>query len=192
MTVEHRPIPPWARRQEVRVGAAIAIAVAIGLVVWLVAIRGGSSSSSSKAPASIAPSAASPDRLRELAKQIGHPIYWIGPAANTTYELTKTPSGRVYVRYLTNGVAVGSKSPAYTFVGTYPFPDAYTALKALAKQRTDESFPAPAGGLAVYAKTTPTNIYVAYPGSNVQIEVYDPSPSHARSLVREGRVAPVQ
>ncbi len=192
MTVEHRPIPPWARRQEVRVGVVVAVALAIGLVVWLVAIRGGSSSSKAGSSATIAPTAASPDRLRALAKDVGHPIYWIGPAANTTYELTKTGSGRIYVRYLTNGVAIGSKSPSYTFIGTYPFPDAYKALQGLAKKSADASFSAPANGLAVYAKNVPTNIYLAYPGSNVQIEVYDPSPSHARSLIREGRVAPVQ
>jgi hypothetical protein len=193
MTVEHRPIPPWAQRQEVRVGAVVAVALAIGLVVWLVAIRGGGGSSSkAKSSASIAPTAASPDRLRSLAKDLGHPIYWIGPAANTTYELTKTDSGRIYVRYLTNGVTVGTNNRSYTFIGTYPFPDAYKALKGLAKKSADESFAAPADGLAVYAKGAPTNIYLAYPGSNVQIEVYDPSPSHARSLIREGRVAPVQ
>jgi hypothetical protein len=192
MTVEHRPLPSWARRQEVRVGVVIAVALAIGLVVWLIAIRGGGSSSKVKSSASIPPTAASPDRLRSLAKDLGHPIYWIGPAANTTYELTKTDSGRIYVRYLTNGVTVGTKNSSYTFIGTYPFPDAYKALQGLAKKSTDESFSAPADGLAVYAKSVPTNIYVAYPGSNVQIEVYDPSPSHARSLIREGRVAPVQ
>jgi hypothetical protein len=191
MTVEHRPIPPWARRQEVRVGAVIAVALAIGLVVWLVAIRGGGSSKA-KATASIAPTAASPDRLRALAKDVGHPIYWFGPAANTTYELTKTPSGRIFVRYLTNGVAVGSNSPSYTFVGTYPFTNPYGTLKGLAKKSADESFAAPAAGLAVYAKDRPTNIYLAYPNSNVEIEVYDPSPSRARSLIREGRIAPVQ
>ena len=192
MTVEHRPIPPWARRQEVRVGVVVAVALAIGLVVWLVAIRGGGSSSTAKSSATIAPTAASLDRLRSLAKDVGHPIYWIGPAANTTYELTKTGSGRIYVRYLTNGVTLGSKSSSYTFIGTYPFQDAYKALQGLAKKSTDKSFSAPASGLAVYAKSVPTNIYLAYPGSNVQIEVYDPSPSHARSLIREGRVAPVQ
>jgi hypothetical protein len=190
MTVEHRPFPPWAQRQEVRVGAVIAVALAIGLVVWLVAIRGGGSSRA-KATASIAPSAASPDRLRSLAKDVGHPIYWIGPAANTMYELTKTPSGRIFIRYLTKGVAIGSPT-SYTFIGTYPFSNAYGTLKGLAKKNTDESFDAPAAGLAVYAKARPTNIYLAYPGSNIEIEVFDPSPSRARSLIRQGRVAPVQ
>lgn len=190
MTVEHRPFPPWAQRQEVRVGIVVAVALAIALVVWLVAIRGGGSSSKAST-ASIAPTAASPDRLRSLAKDVGHPIYWIGSAANTTYELTKTSSGRIFVRYLTKGVPIGT-STSYTFIGTYPFTDAYRTLQGLAKKSNDESFDAPANGLAVYSKDRPTNIYLAYPGSNVEIEVFDPSPSRARSLIREGRVAPVQ
>ena len=191
VTVENRPLPSWARRQEIRVGAVIAVAVAIGLVVWLVAVRGGGSSKP-KTTASIPPTAASPDRLRSLSKDVGHPIYWIGPETSTTYELTKTPSGRVYVRYLSGGAPVGTQNASYTFVGTYPFPDAYAALKSLANKGTNKSFSAPGGGLAVYAKSTPTNVYLAYPGSSVQIEVYDPSPSHARELISSGRVAPVQ
>jgi hypothetical protein len=191
MTVEHRPLPPWAQRQEVRVAVVVVVALAIALVVWLVAIRGGGSSSKGTSTASIAPTSASPDRLRSLAKDVGHPIYWIGPAANTTYELTKTSSGRIFVRYLTKGVSVGT-STSYTFIGTYPFADAYRTLQGLAKKSDDVSFDAPADGLAVYSKDRPTNIYLAYPDSNVEIEVFDPSPSRARSLIREGRVAPVQ
>ena len=30
---------------------------------------------------------------------------------------------------------------------------------------------------AIYNRSTPTNVYFAYPGSNLQIEVFDPSPS---------------
>jgi hypothetical protein len=192
MTVENRPLPPWATRQDVRVGAVIAVALAIGLVVWLVAIHGGGNSSS-KASASIAPTSATPDRLRELAKAVGHPIYWAGSAANTTYELTKTTSGRIFVRYLPKGVAVGTGARAYGFVGTYEVPGAYGSVRHLAKTPSDSSFSAPNGGFAVYAKDRPTNIYLVYPDEkDVQIEVYDPTPSRARSLIREGRVAPVQ
>lgn len=190
VTVEHRPLPPWARRQEIRVGAVIAVALAIGLVVWLVAVRGGGSSKAKVT--SIAPTAATPARMRAVAEDVGHPIYWAGPAASTTYELTKTSSGRIYVRYLPAGIPVGSSSSRYTIVGTYPVPDAYKVLNELARKDGESSFPAPRGGFAVYAKTSPTNIYLAYPDlKNVQIEVYDPSPKRARSLIDSGRVAPV-
>jgi hypothetical protein len=191
MTVEHRPLPPWAQRQEIRVGAVIAVAVAIGLVVWLVAVRGGDSSKAKVT--TIGPTAASPERLRALAKDVGHSVYWAGPAASTTYELTETSSGRIYVRYLPTGIAVGSQSAAYTIVGSYPVDNAYNVLNGLARKSGESSFPAPRGGFAVYAKATPTNIYLAYPDEkNVQVEVYDPSPKRARSLISSGQVAPVQ
>jgi hypothetical protein len=189
VTVEQRPIPHWARRQEIRVGAVIAVALAVGVVVWLVVIHNGGSSKPKIT--SIAPSAASPDSLRSVAKDVGHPVFWAGPATGTTYELTETSSGRIYVRYLPKSVPVGSPRAGYTIVGTYPVDSAYSVLNQLARKSGESSFPAPRGGFAVYADSTPTNIYLAYPGKNVQIEVYDPSPRRARDLISSGRVAPV-
>lgn len=190
MTVEHRPTPPWARRHEVRVGAVIAVALAIAVVVWLVAVRGGGSSKAKIT--SISPTAATPDRLRALAKDVGHPIYWAGPAENMTYELTETSSGRIFVRYLPESVPVGTSRSGYTIVGTYPVDNAYDVLNGLARKSGESSFPAPRGGFAVFGKETSTNIYLAYPDEkNVQIEVYDPSPKQARSLIDSGRIAPV-
>ena len=171
----------------------MAVALAIAFIIWLIVRGGGGSSgttSTSTLPAAH-PKAATLAQLRALAIKAGHPIYWAGPESGRVYELTVTSSGRIYVRYLPHGVSVGNGG-SYPFVGTYPFPNAYQALKSLAKKSADESFSAPAAGLAVYAKDRPTNIYLAYPNSNVEIEVYDPSPSRARSLIREGRIAPVQ
>ena len=37
----------------------------------------------------------------------------------------------------------------------------------------------------------PNSVYLAYPGENVQVEVYDPRPQRARRLAREGRVRPI-
>jgi hypothetical protein len=187
MTVEERPVPQWARRPEFRVGAVVAVALAIGFVVWLVAIRDGSSSSKGTNGAT----AVSPDRLRALSVEVGHPIYWAGPQADTTYELTRTPSGRIFVRYLPNGIPVGISNASFTIVGTYPVANAYKVLRQLAKKRGEISFDAPRGGFAVYAASSSTNIYLAYPNQNLQIEIYDPSPKRARSLIASGQVAPV-
>jgi hypothetical protein len=187
MTVEQRPVPTWARRPDFRIGAVVAIALAIGFVVWLVVIRDGSSSSKSTNGAT----AVSADRLRGLSVEVGHPIYWAGPAVETTYELTRTPSGRIFVRYLPQGIPVGISNASFTIVGTYPVANAYNVLHQLAKKGGETSFDAPRGGFAVYAKSASTNIYVAYPSQNLQIEVYDPSPKRARSLIASGQVAPV-
>ncbi len=49
----------------------------------------------------------------------------------------------------------------------------------------------PNGGIAVYTKPYATNIHLAYPGENVQVEVYDPLARVPRKLVTSSRVVPV-
>ena len=132
----------------------------------------------------------SPDDLRSLSTKVGHPIYWLGEESGHIYELTQLKDGRIFVRYLPHGVSVGNRG-SYTFVGTYPFPNAYQALKTLAKHG-DVSFTVPGNGVAVYSTSTPTNVYVAFPGTNEEIEVYDPSPAHVRALIASGQIAPVR
>ena len=60
-----------------------------------------------------------------------------------------------------------------------------------AKGRGTVRIKVPGGGIAAYAKQHATNVYVAYPGQSVQIEVYDPSPNAALQLVKRGRISPV-
>jgi len=193
MAVNERSVGLWARRPDVRIGAVLAVAVAAALVVWLVVIRDDSSGSSTQSAqvTAIPPVAVSPDRLRELSVEAGRPIYWLGPRSGRTYELTRTPQDRIFVRYLPEGVAAGTREAKYTLVGTYPVDNAYGVLKELAKSGGESSFTAPKGGFAVYSTEHPTNIYLAYPGSDVQIEVYASSAEHARELITSGQVVPV-
>ena len=134
---------------------------------------------------------ASPSRIRDLSVEVGRPIYWLGPEEGKVYELQRTSQDRIYVRYLPPSASIGTTKAAYPLVGTYPVPNAYNVLKSLAKTSGETSFTAPRDGIAVYSDSRPTNIYLAYPGSDQQIEVYDPSPGNARTLVASGRVVPV-
>ena len=193
--MNERLTSPWARRPNVRVGAIIAVAIAVAFVVWLL-VRGGDSNTpgtgSTSTGQATGPAAATTDELRALSDDLGHPIYWIGELPNRTYELTRTSDNRVFIRYLPKGVPVGIREAAYTIVGTYPVENAYKVLQTLAKKPDESSFSAPAGGLAVYSTTQPNNVYLAYPGSNLQIEVFDPSPQQARRLITSGQVAAVR
>ena len=135
--------------------------------------------------------AATPEELRNLSEKVGHPVYWLGEQSGHTYELTQLQNGRIFVRYLPHGVPIGSQKAIFTIVGTYPVPNAFNVQKKLAKKSGELSFAAPHDGLAVFSTTRPTNIYLAYPGSNLQIEVFDPSPQRARNLIITGRVVPV-
>ena len=191
-----------AREGPIRIGAVVALALAIAFVVWLV-VRGNDSSTSRPAASPAAPAqpkavaqpvrtfgplAATVAKLRVIAR--ARPVYWAGRKPTATYELTKTSNGRVYIRYLPSGIRVGSRKNV-RFVGTYAVPDAYKALRKAAKAAGDVTFKAPRGGLAIYSKTGPTNVYLAFPGSNYQIEVYDPNPSRARQLVKSGAIRPI-
>ena len=188
----------WARLSSVRIGAVVALAIAAAFVIWLV-VRGNDDSSSTtttttstnESPSTIGPSAATPAALKTLSAKTKRPIYWVGPRPGHTYELTRTRGDRVYVRYLPHGAAIGNRRANYTIVGTYPTKDALHVLETLAKQPNEKSVQAPGGGIAVYSVSAPTNVYVAFPGQDVEIEVFDPSARKALRLVKTGRVAPV-
>ncbi|HST16729.1 MAG TPA: hypothetical protein VLK36_03610 [Gaiellaceae bacterium] len=128
--------------------------------------------------------------LPGIAALARHPVYWAGPRARTTYELTRSSDGRLFIRYLPPGVAVGSTQPFLT-VGSYPIANAYGVTLAQSKTAGAVALKLARGGIAFYRSRRPTNVFVAYPRTNVQVEVYDPAPGRARSLVTAGAVTPV-
>jgi hypothetical protein len=135
------------------------------------------------------PRAATPGELKSLAAQLRHPIYWAGPKAGYTYELSTTSNGSVFVRYLPRGVGVGDPRPRFVTVATYPLPG---ALAAVAKTANGAALmKLPGGGVGVVDATYPKSIHLAYPGSDYQVEVYGPTPSAVRKLVASGAVEPV-
>jgi hypothetical protein len=180
------------RGPRLRAGAVIAIALLAGFIVWLVLRDDGSSSTSVSTP--VAPRAdavpVSRSGLQTLARAVGRPIYWAGPMRGFTYELTKTSDDRVYIRYLPAGVAVGTSKP-YLTIGTYPVQNAFAATTATSRQSDSVRMNIAEGGIAFYTEDSPANVYFAYPGSDYQIEVYDPSPERAQELVASGKVRPV-
>src|SRR5439155_21671172 len=102
------------------------------------------------------------------------PEYWVRTKARTTYEVTQTRNGRIYVRYLPSGRKVGDPRP-HTTVGTYPFRNPVAAVKAIARETGGRTLSIGSGGIAVVDGNHPTSVYVAFPKSNRQIEVFDPS-----------------
>jgi hypothetical protein len=106
------------------------------------------------------------------------------------YELTRVTDGRIYIRYLPKSVPIGDKH-LYPIVATYPVANAYRAIRTAAKESGAVTFHTKRGGLAVYNQSAPTNVYLAYPGSKYQVEVFDPNPSRARRLVKTGAVRPI-
>jgi hypothetical protein len=181
-TIPKRPSTAQARTRRFRAGAVIAVALAVGLILWL-ALRdtGGSSTSSNVSTVSV-------DQLRTLATSVAHPVFWVGPKAGYTYELTRTSNGSIFVRYLPPGEKVGAKTP-YLTVATYPFPGAFEAIQTVSKQKGVTPITVAHNGVAEVSTKDPTSVHVAYPGIDYQIEVFDPTAGAATALVAAGRLA---
>jgi hypothetical protein len=182
------PTPALGRQRRVRrfrVAALLVIAIAVGVILWLVLRdKGGSSTPSSASNAT----AVSVSQIQTLATSVGHPVFWVGRKAGYTYELTRTSNGSIFIRYLPQGVQVGAKK-AYLTVATYPFPGAFAAIKAASKQSGSTPITIANNGLAEISGRDPSSVHVAYPGVDYQIEVFDPTGGVATSLVAGGKLA---
>jgi hypothetical protein len=177
----------YARRPALIAVAGIALLAVLAIVLWLVLRGDGGTKTSRHAPAN----AMSIRQLNEFAGSIGHPVYWAGSQPRFTYELSRTKDGRVYIRYLPAGATVGSTKATYLTVGTYPQRRAFRTIRAAARSQGLQPLDIPGGGVAFQYKSRPTHVYLAYPGSNYQIEVFDPAPAVALRLVTSGQIEPV-
>jgi hypothetical protein len=127
--------------------------------------------------------------LKVLSLAVGHPIYWVGPRAGHTYELKEVGS-ELFLRYLPKDAEVGTVRLLLT-VGTYRVQNAYSVTVAAAARPGTQRIDVGSGGVAFYGADRPGNVYLAFPGRDLQLEVFSPSPAEAQRLVREGQVRPV-
>jgi len=200
MTTEHyapgtttpRRAKPAGKRRSARVAGIAAAAVAlagIGLAAGLL-IRG----EAPPPPAQPLPAAeTSPKQLRSFAAAQGHAVYWAGTLPGRKLELTENRRGDVFVRYLPAGTPLGDRRPEFTTVATYPLKvGAYDVATGATKKKGMVSKKARGGGIAVWSRQRPTSVYLAYPTSNLLVEVYDPSDKRAQRLALSGEVKPVR
>jgi hypothetical protein len=174
-----------ARRWLTALLIVLSIALIALVVVWLV--RDDDSSSKAGEPDVVAAT-----QLTEFAAEQGKPVYWLGERPNESYELTEATSGRVYVRYLKGGAEAGDERAAFLTVATYPGENGIAELRRAAREqegaelgRTDD------GAVLLIDPASPNNAHLAYPGPNLQIEVYSPVPGQALRLASRGAVQPI-
>jgi hypothetical protein len=188
-----QPALPARRRGHGRIHLivlGIAVAAAALVVVWLFLNRAGSSTL--RAAAGNGPALTSQSQLEGLAASLDQPVYWAGPRAGYSYEVTVARGGRVYVRYLPHGVKAGDPRASFLVVGTYAEPGAFVDLKRAAKQNGSVSVGIDRSGIVVFSSQRPSSVYFSYPGAKYQVEVYSPSGNAARSLVLGGKITPVR
>jgi len=176
------------------VGAAIVVAVVVAFLL----LRGSDddrgrvvSGATGATAAQGRPVAITPGRLTALAEERDRPVYWIGPSRGRTYELTETPDGSLYLRYLDGGARIGDRRPNFLTVGTYPQADALETVTRASRRAGAQVERLEDDGLAFADRSRPNSWYLAYPDSEELVEVFSPKAGRAAQLVRAGRVVPV-
>ena len=179
------------RQPRFRIGAIVALAIAVGFLVWIVVGRGngGNGVQTPQAGGKTGPTALTFEGLQQMSAGLKQPIYWSGPQPGYKYEFTHTSNGRSFVRYLPPGVDAGAPGADYLIVATYPFRNAFRTLQKLANGAGAEL---PGGGLAYQDPAYPKSVHVAFRGVQYQIEVYDPSPEEAMRVATSAQVQPVR
>jgi hypothetical protein len=171
---------------QVRVALAIVIAIAVGLAFWL--NRGGDDSAPIGSAAT--PRIVSLPELRSIAAAGPNPIYWVGPRSGAELELTREPGGNAFVRYLSVGTEAGDPRGFLT-VGTYFVAHAEASVRRLVRGRRSNLYTARGGLVVAIDPRRPSSVYLADPGANVEVEVFDPSPRRALKVALSGSVGPV-
>jgi hypothetical protein len=175
------------------VPAAIALALATFFISWGVLghhrsspVSPGTTSTTAR-NSTVGPLLFTDGRLQREVVELGQPVYWLGTERGHRFELKRASNGSVFLRYLPAGVPAGNPA-AYRTVGTYPFAGAFGATHRLAGEAQTVWFSVRGGGIAVYRRSRPTNVYLAWPGFDYQVEVFDPSAAAAHRLAASTRL----
>jgi hypothetical protein len=179
--------------KRVRLGFAALILV-VAIVLGGIALLGGDSGNdSSESGSSEEAVALSESELLARASSLDGPVFWIGPRVGTeSYELRSTPSGQVYIRYLTGDAEAGDPRPDFLTIGTYPVTEALQALKAATKTGEGSQKLSQHEGYAVFSSNEATNAYVVFDDQpDLQVEIYSPQVGEAAQLATSGSLKPL-
>jgi hypothetical protein len=178
----------WSPSRRAVVWGAVALALVAGVVVWLLVRGGGSDESAAPSVPVGRPVAMSEAGLRAFGRNQALPLYWAGARAGTTYEVTRSAGGQVYIRYLPRGVRVSDPRPQFLTVGTYPQPNAYAVLEAAGRRKGYAARNTTSGALIVYNRKRHPSVYFTFPNASFQVETFDPRPGQALKTVLGGQI----
>lgn len=178
-------------RGQLRLAAVLVALPLIAIAIWVIGGCGGGGGASSS-ESTVSAEIVDAEALKERSEDEEMPIYWAGEQAGTELELSVPEEGRTYVRYLTGGAEAGDPQPNFLTVGTYAFAEPIPALEELAEKPGGVQRSVPDGGIAYFNRNGPNSVYLAYPGQEVQIEVFDPDPKRAKELATSGEIVPIK
>jgi hypothetical protein len=161
------------------------------LVLALMAGCGGSGSDSSTQASGGGREIVSPDSLRGTASEGTAPIYWAGERDGAELELSRPDEERTYVRYLTGDAKAGDMRADFLTVSTYKQPNAVASLRRQSRRSGGTIANAPGDATVYFDREKPRSVYLAYPGTPVEVEVFDPNFKRALRLVESGQIVAV-
>jgi hypothetical protein len=167
------------------------IVAAVGIVVVALILLLSSGGDDSSDESSSAPEVLSIEALEDAVSGQEPPVYWAGEQSKTEVELSQPEATRTYIRYLTDGAEAGDERADFLTVGTYTLSDPVAALRKQGKEPGGVIATAPGGATVYFNRKKPNSVYLAYPGVEAEIEVYDPNFTRALQLVNSGQIVPV-
>ena len=179
-------------RGYLRLGSLLVTLFLVAIATWVFGGCGGGNDTTSAESGAVSAEIVDAEALKERSEDEEMPIYWAGEQAGAELELSVPEEGRTYVRYLTGGAQAGDPQPNFLTVGTYAFAEPIPALEELAKKPGGVQRSVPGGGIAYFNRNGPTSVYLAYPGQEVQIEVFDPNPKRSKELATSGAIVPIK
>jgi hypothetical protein len=175
----------------IRIFAVLGGLIAAALIVWVALDSGDSKGDEGGGTQEGEAEIVSVASLRKAAAAQNTPIYWAGLTSGSELELSQPSADRTYVRYLPSGVEAGDPQP-YLTVGSYRFEDPTGALRSRGNQPGGVLASAPGGGVVYFDRNDPKSVYLAYPDTEVEVEVFAPEFKEALQLVTDGRIVPVE
>jgi hypothetical protein len=167
-----------------------AAVLAAAAVVLLASCGGDSSTTPTEATTSSNAVTVVPESgLLKAMKGVGFPVYWAGPRLGVEYEVSRQED-RAFVRYLPNGEEPESERKLLT-VGSYKDSKALAGIRESGQKPGVILVQIDGGGTAYAEGVDATSAYMAFPGVNTQVEVFDPKPGEALRLIRSGAIVPV-
>jgi hypothetical protein len=176
--------------QQLRIGILVVVAAIVGVGLWLALSHNSGKKKVKQHPrtSAIGPLALSQTGLMAHTLAVGQPVYWAGPKRGVRYEFWRLTNDNIYIRYLPHGVRNGAPGKKYLIIGTYPFSNAYNALKKISKNR---GVSGPRGSYIWARPNDPRSVLIAWPKVPYEVEVYDPSATKAATIAESGQVKPV-
>ncbi len=121
-------------------------------------------------------------QLENLVHDESITAYWAGPRPGYLYSIDITAKDRVFLQYIQANKNSSDVIANSRVIATYFDKDGFARTVAAASQSSNTGFRNPNGSVVFYAKNRNTDIYLAFPGKKIQIEIFDPLAGQALSL----------